>query len=202
MKEISLNEFTGKPLRVHEFLAGVPIKTLLRVELPGGREDMTLPEINSIAAFSEEGKMEVGPVTKALFHLRDLIGRIFGWDDDRKLAESVTYLDRLTDEDRARSLAPPGQMRGITRVLYFFENEFLGEIVNRTVHCFWAMASERTSRGYDLYLAVYVKKLNWFTPIYMALISPFLKLVIYPSMVKSVECRWAQRFPADPAGRG
>jgi hypothetical protein len=42
---------------------------------------------------------------------------------------------------------------------------------------------------------VYVKKLNWFTPIYMALVSPMLKWVIYPSMEKGVKSRWAKEFP-------
>ena len=71
----------------------------------------------------------------------------------------------------------------------------LGEIINRTVHCFWVMATERTADGYVLWLAIYVRRLNWFTPVYMALITPVLKWVIYPAMMKGVRQRWAQAFP-------
>jgi hypothetical protein len=39
-----------------------------------------------------------------------------------------------------------------------------------------------------------VKKLNWFTPIYMALISPLLKWVIYPAMLRGVSQRWEKKF--------
>ena len=160
-----------------------------------------MPEISTIIGFGDQGEIEVGPITKALFWLRGMIGRIFHWDNVKELSESVSYLSRLNEEDRTRSLITPGKEQGISRVLYCFENEFLAEIVNRTVHCFWLMASERTATGYALYLAVYVKKLNWFTPIYMALVSPMLKWIIYPSMENGVKRRWAKAFPV-PANAG
>ncbi len=62
------------------------------------------------------------------------------------------------------------------------------------MHCFWLMVAGRTSNGYALWFAVYVRKLNWFTPIYMALITPTLKQIIYPAMLKSVKRRWEQSF--------
>src|SRR5262245_10050773 len=188
------HEFKRLQLRVHSFLAGVPLRTLYRRDLPGGREGMTLPEIKRVIGFSNTGDIEVGNATKALFWLRGFIGRILRWDDIKELTESVSYLPRLSEEDRRRSLVAPGEVEGISRVLYCFENEFLGEIVNRTVHCFWLIASERTVNGYAFYLAVYVKKLNWFTPIYMTLVSPLLKWIIYPSMLKSATRRWEKTF--------
>lgn len=195
MREIRADGFKQKPLRAHSLLVGVPLRTLSRVDLPGGRQGMTIAEISAIVGFGDQVEVEVGPVTKALFWLRSLIGRILHWDDAKELAESVSYLPRLSADDRARSLIMPGKVQGISRVLYCFENEYLAEIVNRTVHCFWLLASERTATGYALYLAVYVKKLNWFTPIYMTLISPVLKWIIYPSMEKGVRRRWAKAFP-------
>jgi hypothetical protein len=67
--------YRQKPLRVHSFLAGVPLRTLERVELPGGREGMTIEEISGVVGFGGEVKMEVDPVTQALFRLRTLTGR-------------------------------------------------------------------------------------------------------------------------------
>lgn len=200
MQNVLAEEFRQKPLRVHRFLGGVPLRTLSRVDLPGGRAEMTIAEISAVVGFGDQVEVQVGPITRALFWLRTLIGRILHWDDAKKLADSVSYLSRLTAEDRARSIIEPGLPQGISRVLYCFENEFLAEIVNRTVHCFYLLASERTATGYALYLAVYVKRLNWFTPIYMALISPMLKWVIYPSMENGVKRRWAREFPPAPGG--
>lgn len=190
-----MRDFARMPLRVHSFLAGLSLRTLYRLELPGGRPNMTLPEIRAATESTELGEFEVGPLTNALFWLRGFIGQIFHWDNDQRLMDAVTYLGRLTAEDHQRSLIPPGTVEGISRVLYCFEHEFLAEIVNHTVHCFWLLATERTPTGYRLYLAVYVKKLNWFTPIYMTLVTPLLKGIIYPSMLRNSRRRWAQTFP-------
>jgi hypothetical protein len=202
MREIDRNEYERLPLRVHSFLAGVPLRTLQRVELPGGRAGMTLPEINAVLEFSSAEGMEVGLVTRALFWLRNWIGRLLGWEDAEELIASHTWLTRLSAEERGRSLVTPGQVEGISRVLYCFEREMLAEIINRTVHCFWVMAAEETASGYELWMAVYVKKLNWFTPVYMALITPMLKLIIYPSMMKGVKRRWERAFPVKSNEQG
>ena len=150
---------------------------------------MTVLEIKEAVGFNTE-QIETGILTKSLFWVRGLIGRILGWDDADKLAESVSFLTRLTAEDKERSLVEPGKKEGISRVLYCFENEFAAEIINKTVHCFWVMASERTANGYAFYMAVYVRRLNWFTPIYMAMVTPVLKWIIYPSLNKTVVKNW------------
>jgi hypothetical protein len=199
---MNMDVYRQTPLRVHSFLAGIPLRTLERVELPGGRKGMTIEEISGVVGFGGEVEMEVGPVTQALFRLRTLIGRILGWDEAKELVESVSFISRLNEEDRTRSLIVPGKPAGISRILYQFESEMLGEIVNRTVHCFWLMATEETANGYALWFAVYVKKLNWFTPIYMALISPLLKWIIYPAMMKGVRRSWEKTFPAGAGGQG
>lgn len=183
------NEFEQMTLFAHKFLAEVPIQSLYRLDLPGGRSGMTILDIKESVGFNTE-QLEAGVVTKSLFWLRGLIGRILGWDEADDLAESVSFRPRLTAEQRARSLVEPGKKEGISRVLYCFENEFAAEIINKTVHCFWVMAKEQTSDGYALYMAVYVRKLNWFTPIYMALVTPMLKWLIYPALNKSVKRNW------------
>lgn len=187
--------FKQTPLRVHSFLADVPLRTLECIELPGGPVEMTLPEISEVIGFGGEVEMKVGPITQALFDLRGWIGRILHWDEAPDLVASVSFLPRLSEADRIRSFVSPGKPAGISRILYQFENEMLGEIINRTVHCFWVLASERTAQGYRVWLAVYVRKLNWFTPIYMALVSPMLKWIIYPAMLKGIRRHWEQAFP-------
>ncbi len=150
MDKISKDALARLPLRVHSFLTGVPLRTLYRVDLPGGHEGMTLQDISDMTGFGGAGEMDVGAVTQALFGLRGWIGRILHWDDASALAASVTYLAHLSAEDWRRSRVKPGTALGISRVLYRFEHEWLAEIVNRTVHCFWMMASEKTENGYAL----------------------------------------------------
>jgi Protein of unknown function (DUF2867) len=40
--------------------------------------------------------------------------------------------------------------------------------------------------------AFYVRCVGRFTPVYMALIDPFRKLVVYPSLLRSVRATWNQ----------
>ena len=195
-------DFDTFTLKGHTFLHGVPIHSLDFVELKGGRPGMNVLDIYRAAGLANMGDVDLGFVTKALLAARTLIGKLMGWDNVPKLVEKVSYLSRITDEDRNRSLIPPGTVEGISRVLYCFENEMLLEIINKTVHCFWLLASEPAANGYELYNAVYVKKLNWRTPIYMTLISPVLKWVIYPAIMRSIVSNWANEFPeGQPRGR-
>ena len=149
---------------------------------------MTVLEKKEAVGFNTE-KLDAGFITKSLFWARGLIGQVFGWVEDEELTKSVSFVARLTAEERGRSRIEPGKKEGISRVLYCFENEIAAEIVNRTVR-FWVMAKEQTADGYALYMAVYVRKLNWFTPIYMALVTPMLNWIIYPSLNKSVLRNW------------
>ncbi|HSK70653.1 MAG TPA: DUF2867 domain-containing protein [Pyrinomonadaceae bacterium] len=193
--EENRKNFNQLPLKAHSFLAGVPLYTVGFTKLEGGRENMSMKEIYEAVGLSDIGKIELGPVTKGLFWLRTLIGEILRWDDVPELAQSVSYLPRLSAEERAKSLIPPGKVAGISQVLYCYENEIMLEIINKTVHCFWGLALERAPDGYNVYNAVYVKDLNWRTPIYMTLVSPVLKWVIYPAIEKSIRENWECEFP-------
>src|SRR5438045_2920944 len=54
-----------------------------------------------------------------------------------------------------------------------------------------------TATAYRFYLAVYVGSVSRFTPFYMALIDPFRKMIVYPSLLRSVRARWNQAFGTD-----
>jgi|CXWL01.1.fsa_nt_gi hypothetical protein len=189
MNTVHKNEFDKLRIKAHEFLADIPMHSLYRLDLPGGRIGMNVLDIKETIGFNTDN-LEPGGITRALFWLRGLIGRALGWDEAEELAESVSFLKKLTPEERSQSLILPGTKEGIGQVLYCFGNELLAEIVNRTVHCFWVMATKPTADGYALYMAVFVKKLNWFTPIYMAFVTPMLTWVIYPALNKSIMRNW------------
>jgi hypothetical protein len=41
-----------------------------------------------------------------------------------------------------------------------------------------------------LVLGIYVKKVSGLTPLYMALIDPFRRFIVYPALVRHVEQMW------------
>jgi hypothetical protein len=105
-----------------------------------------------------------------------------------------TFATRLTDADHSRLLAAAGTRDGFFRVVYRFENEQLLELINRTAHAAALSALVETAAGYRFYLGVYVRSVSRFTPFYMALIDPFRKLIVYPSLLHSVRARWNRAF--------
>src|SRR5262245_56111937 len=160
--QITSEEFKQKPLRVHTFLADVPLHDLWVIHLPGGGAGRTLADFQRLLAFGDLER--ANPIVAGLFKLRWTLGRLFGWDDEKHGLPSASYIHRLTADDRQRSLVEPGSDDGPFRVLYRFENEALGEIINATVHAFALTAMEQTADGYTLYLGVYVKKVSLLTP--------------------------------------
>jgi hypothetical protein len=79
-------------------------------------------------------------------------------------------------------------------VLYVLADEALSEIHNATVHAFLALALTPSPGGYTLYFAVYVKPVSRFTMLYMALIDPFRRLVVYPAFIRHAQQRWSRMY--------
>ena len=199
MPQISPTEFYALPLRVHTFLADVPLHDVWAVDLPKRRGGVTLCEFLRRGGQDgfDEADAEINrlpPVARALFHLRFFLGRIFRLEDEPKDALAESFGSRLTAEDRARSVVVPGTPEGLFRVVYRFENEQLLEVQNRTVHGAALSALAERADSYRFYFAVYVRPRRWITPFYMAFIDPFRKWIIYPALLKRIRATWDQKF--------
>ncbi|MEY2603739.1 MAG: hypothetical protein QOH31_1520 [Verrucomicrobiota bacterium] len=192
MPQISPTEFYALPLRVHTFLADVPLHDVWAVDLPTHRDGVTLSEF--LRRSSQGGINRLPPVAHALIRLRLFLGRIFGLEAEPKDASAASFGNRLTAEDRARSFVVSGTPEGLFRVVYRFENEQLLEIQNRTVHAAALGALAERADSYRFYFAVYVRQRTWITPFYMGLIDPLRKWIIYPAMLKTIRATWDQNI--------
>ncbi|PYR19061.1 MAG: hypothetical protein DMF98_25010 [Acidobacteria bacterium] len=191
MPQISAQEFEGVPLRVHEFLAGVPLHDVWAIDLPRWRTGVTLDQFLRAA---HSRLFTLSPLVRMLLHIRLLVGGLFGWDREPPAPAWETFATRLTDADHSRSLATAGTPDGFFRIVYRFESEQLVELINRTAHAAVLSALVETSSAYRFYFAVYVRSVGRFTRLYMALIDPFRKLIVYPSLLRSVRASWNQVF--------
>ncbi len=191
MPQIPTQEFERLPLRVHDFLAGVPLHDVWAVDLPRTRPGITLDEFQRM---SSARLFTLSPVVRALLNIRLFVGGLLGWDRKPAATKWETFATRLTTADRSKSLAPAGTREGLFRVVYRFENEQLLELINRTAHAAALSTLVETANAYRFYFGVYVRSVGPFTPIYMALIDPFRKLVVYPSLLRSVRASWNQTF--------
>lgn len=177
---------------MHAFLAGVPLHDAWVVDLPRSRADITLDQFLRLTG----GRLLApSPPVQALLDLRFFIGRLFGWDrtpSPSSATVSESFADRLAAEDRAKSLVPVGTADGLFRVVYRFENEQLVELINGTAHAAALTALVETPASYRFYFAVYVRSVSRMTPVYMALIDPFRKLIVYPSLLRGVAAAWTR----------
>jgi hypothetical protein len=208
MPQISTHEFERLPLRVHDFLAGVTLHDVWVIDLPRTRSGITLDEfLGTASARSQAGcdccesdrsrkgsLLTRSPVVRTLLNIRFFVGRLLGWDREPASTAWETFTTRLTTADRSKSLTPAGTREGLFRVVYHFENEQLLELINRTAHAAALSALVETANAYRFYFGVYVQNVGRFTPVYMALVDPFRKVIVYPSLLRSVRASWNQAF--------
>jgi hypothetical protein len=187
MPQISALEFERLPLRVHAFLAGVPLHDVWAVDLPRIRPGITLDEF-----LRTGGARPYRPslVVRALLSIRLCIGWLLGGDREPTPTTWESFAKLLTTADHSKSLAVAGTREGLFRVVYRFENEQLLEVINRTAHAAALSALVEMANTYRFYFGVYVCNVCRFTP----LIGPFRKLIVYPSLLRSVRASWNEAF--------
>src|SRR5215472_15370327 len=188
---IDPEEFRARPLRVHALLHDVPLEDAWVIPLSDGGPGRTIQDVRAVMI---PGRETASLLAQALFGLRRLIGAVLGWDRQRPAWKAESYVDRLSQADRARSLVAPGTPDGSFRLLYRFEDEQLSELRNATVHAFASLSVRQTSGGYLAYLGVFVQPVHRLTKLYMGAIAPFRRLVVYPAIIRTVQRAWAERY--------
>lgn len=191
MPRVSLQEFERLRLRAHQFLAGVPLHDVWAVDLPRTHSGITLDDFLRAA---HGLPFRPSRTVRALLGIRFFVGRLLGWDREPKEPVAQTFATRLTSADLAQTLAPAGTREGLFRTVYRFQDEQLLEIINRTTHAAALSTLVDTGNAYRLYFAVYVRSVGRLSPFYMAVIDPFRKLIVYPSLLRSVRTTWDQLF--------
>lgn len=187
MPQVCAEEFERLPLRVHDFLADVPLHDVWAIDLPRARPGITL---EAFLTATHGRAFRPSFMVRALLAIRFAIGRPFRWDREPSTAVGEIFASRLTSADILKSLVPAGTPAGLFRVVYRFENEQLLEVINRTVHGAALSALVETPRGYRFYFGVYVRSVGRLTPLYMAIIDPFRKWIVYPSLLRSLRDTW------------
>jgi hypothetical protein len=185
-------DFQKLNLRCHALLSDVPLHDVWAIPLNGGGPGRSIQDARAIL-FGDR-RPPTNLAVRGLFALRFALGRAFGWDNARHDPPGMSYVHRLAEADRSQSQVPPGTREGPFRVLYVLGNEALSELRNATVHAFLALALTSRPGGYALYMAVYVKPVSRFTTLYMALIDPFRRLVVYPALGRHAQQRWSRTY--------
>lgn len=192
VRRASAEEFRRLPLVVHSVLHDVPLHDVTYVDLPNGGTGRTVADVSALVP---RGSLTTAnPPTRMLFALRRFLGRVFRWDEAGARDFGDSYRARIDASVLARSRAGARTERGPLEPLYELDNESLGEARNATVHAFMCVALVPREHGYRLYWAVYVKPVSRLTAVYMAIIEPFRRFVVYPSLLGGIRRAWALRY--------
>jgi len=191
MFRLNPREFSARDLRVHALLHDVPLEDAWAIPLSGGGAGRTVRDLRAVL---NAGSETAPPVVKWLFRLRWRLGALFGWDQHRPAWNADSFAHRLSPADRARSLTAPGTPDGKFSLLYRFEDEQLSELRNATVRAFMSLSIQQTPGGYLAYLGVYVLPVHRLTRIYMRVIAPFRRLIVYPAIIRKMQSAWAERY--------
>ena len=181
---------TSRPWRIHEIAHDFELEDVWALPTPGGPDDF--PRLVEVAA-SFDTAQSSSPVVRALFAIRWKLGELFGWDDPGSgLGSRVpTLRDRLPADLRKSSSGPASPPALPATPLYLTENEWAGEIANKTVHGLihlgWVPDGDGGYRGQ---MAILVKPNGLFGKAYLAAIKPFRHALVYPALLREFGQAW------------
>jgi hypothetical protein len=186
----------SRPWRVHEITRDFRLEDVWELPTPGGPDDF--PRLVQQAASFDPSRSSSGAV-RTLFAIRWRVGELLGLDDqDAGLSSRVPTLRDRLPADLRDSPRPEFSALPFTS-LYLIDDEWAGEIANRTMHGVMHIGwVPDGTGGYRGQMAVLVKPNGLLGRAYMAAIMPFRHLIVYPQMMREIERAWRAR-PGDPA---
>ena len=184
-------EHTRRPWRIHELTDDFRLLDVWALPTPGGPTDFGRL-VQLWAAFDPVNGSS--RAVRALFAIRAKLGELFHWDseDAARHLPGPTVRDRLPADLRDR---PPGPLppRPFSPV-YLTDTEWAAEVVNRTVHgvIHLGWVADRAG-GCHGQMAILVKPNGLLGAAYLAAISPFRHLIVYPRMLREIDRTWQAR---------
>jgi hypothetical protein len=187
---------TSRPWRIHELTQDFRVEDVWALPARGGPDDfLRLVQLMASGDLSQGSSR----AARTLWTIRLKIGGLLGWDGpDAGVGTRVpTLRHRLPVDLRDAPSGPDFGTLPFTS-LYLLEGEFAAEIANRTMHGVMHLGWVPDGTGdYRGQMAILVKPNGLLGTPYMAAITPFRRLIVYPAMMRQIERAWRGR--ADPA---
>lgn len=179
---------TSRPWRIHEIAAEFALEDVWALPTPGGPDDFS--RLVKMIESLDPGKTS-SAVVRMLFALRVKAGELLGLDaPSTGLGTRVPSLrDRLPADLRDTGAEVAFESVPFD-ALYLTDDELAAETANRTVHGVIHLGWVRDGDRYRGQLAILVKRNGFLGAAYMAAITPFRHLIVYPTMMRELEREW------------
>jgi hypothetical protein len=194
------SDHTSHRWRIHDLTRDFELLDVWALPTAGGADDF--PRLVQLFRSFDPGRASPA-VVRLLFVIRSAVGAALGWDRPQTgLGERVHSLrDRLPPDLRDR---PPGPLQADAQFqsVYLTDDEWALELANQTVHGVLHIGwVDDGAGGYRGQMAILVKPNGLFGKGYMAAISPFRHLIVYPAMMRMIAEQWgaATRSPRPQA---
>lgn len=178
----------SRPWRIHDLTRDFRLEDVWVLPTPGGPDEFPRM-VQMVASF--EGAQQRFSLVGMLFAIREALGQVFSWDGQEAADDPArpSLRDRLPADLRdAQSTVRPAM--GFTP-LYQTDDEWAAELINRTVHGVIHLSwVPDDAGGYRGQMAILVKPNGSLGYAYMAAITPFRYLIVYPRMLKGVGRKW------------
>ena len=185
----------ARPWRFHEIAPDFRLEDVWALPTPGGPDDFH--RLVELFAAGDPSREDSPAIVRALFAIRWKLGELLGWDDEGAGLDArvPTLRNRLPADLRDGPSGPDFEALPFAG-LYRTDDEWAGEIANRTMHGVmhlgWVPDGAGGFRGE---MAVYVKPNGLLGHAYMAAIAPFRYLLVYPPMIAQIGRQWQARTP-------
>jgi hypothetical protein len=192
---------TSRLWRIHELTRDFRLEDVWALPTPGGPDDF--PRLVQLMT-SDDPSQRSGTV-RTLLAIRWKLGKLLGWDgpDSGLGARVPTLRDRLPMDLREIPSGPDFEAIPFSP-LYLTDDECAAEIANRTMHGVmhlgWVPDADQPG-GFRGQMAVLVKPNGLLGTGYMAAITPFRHLIVYPLMMRQISRNW-QAATASASSRG
>jgi hypothetical protein len=183
---------TSRPWRIHEITPDFGLEDVWALPTPGGPDDF--PQLVQLMA-SFDPTQSPSATVRALFATRGKVGELLGWDaPEAGLGSRVpTLRDRLPADLRGIRSGPDSDELPVSP-LYLTDDEWALEIANQTVHGVLHFGwIPEDGGGYHGQMAILVRRNGLLGAAYMAAITPFRHLLVYPAMMRQIEREWRAR---------
>ena len=179
----------ARPWRIHDIAPDFDLEDVWALPTRGGPDDF--PRLVQLVASLDPSHGLSAPA-RTLFAIREKLGGLLRLDSpDTGVGTRVRSLrDRLPADLRD---GPTGPDSGVLPFapLYLTDDEYVAETANRTVHGVlhvgWVPDDDGGYRGQ---LAILVKRNGRLGAAYMAAITPFRHLIVYPALMRGIERAW------------
>lgn len=180
------SEHFSRPWRIHDLTRDFRLEDAWALPTPGGPDDF--PRLIEMVASFDEARQRFSLVGM-LFAIREALGHVFGWDERADDPTRPSLAERLPADLRdSPSTVTPAM--GFAP-LYQTDDEWAAELINQTVHGVIHLGwVPDAGGGYRGQMAILVKPNGVFGRAYMAAITPFRYLIVYPRMLKGVGRKW------------